>query len=163
MKCKKPTQWATKPDTWPLNTPWLHSSPLDISLNTELTSLHLLFSKNTPFQIPSNGAFVLKVTWEFLDASVIISFSPEDWISAFSELFMEFSIEDCEFCSSEVSEMTRNDFKQINQSIRQEFLGCPLNYNTPNPYISPTCKTLMLATQNCWAQSLEGAKLLHTR
>lgn len=75
-----------------------------------LASFHLLFGKNALFQILSNWAFVLKVTWEFFDASVSISFSPEDWISAFSELFMEFSIEDCEFCSSEVSEISR-DYK----------------------------------------------------
>lgn len=93
---------------------------LEMNGNTKLSSLHLLLSKNKLFQDPRNLTFALQVTWEFLDASVIKSFSPEDWISAFSELFMEFSIEDCEFCSSEVSETSRNNFKQTNESFQQE-------------------------------------------
>lgn len=70
------------------------------------------------------------ITWEFLDASDVISFSPEVWMSAFSELFMELSIEDCEFCSSEVS--ARVDlFKKLNQ----------LEIRTSKPFYIPTLNT----------------------
>lgn len=104
---------------------------LEINRNTQLSSLYLLLSKNKLFQNPCNWAFALKVTWEFLDASVIKSFSPEDWISAFSELFMEFSIEDCEFCSSEVSEIARNNFKQTNESFQQELFRMSSHWQHP--------------------------------